>query len=69
MLPGERRTQPIVDLPGTGDTAFAGVVPLEPGRYWVANYTSPLPGNDPPWVVGQSLPTEIVSFELRLADR
>lgn len=65
VLPAELRTVPLVDLPSAGDTAFAGIVPLAPGRFWVANYTSPLSGIDPPWVVGQSRPTEIVSFELR----
>jgi len=65
VLPDERRTVPLLDLPSRGDTAFAGIVPLGDGRFWVANYTSPLDGIDPPWVVGQARPTEIVSFELR----
>ena len=64
VLPDELRSVPILDFPSAADTAFAGIVALGPGRFWVANYTSPLAGIDPPWVVGQSRRTEIVSFEL-----
>ncbi|MDJ0790050.1 MAG: hypothetical protein QNK05_24910 [Myxococcota bacterium] len=67
LLPEERRMVPLVDLPSAGDTAFAGIVPLGEGRFWVANYTSPIEELDPPWVVGQSRPTRIVGFELRRA--
>jgi hypothetical protein len=68
VLPDERRTVPLVDLPSRGDTAFAGVVPQPGGGFWVANYTSPLDGIDPPWMVGQMRPTHIVSFELTPTD-
>jgi hypothetical protein len=70
VLPGERRLVPLLDLPSRGDTAFAGVVPLADGGgdddgFWVANYTSPLQGIDPPWMLGQMRDTHIVSFTLR----
>lgn len=61
----QRRMVPLIDLPSRGDTAFAGVVRLDDGSWWGANYTSPLDGIDPPWVVGQSRPTHIVSFDLK----
>lgn len=66
VLPEERRTVPVLDLPSRGDTAFAGVVPLGDGRWWVANYSSDLEGPDWPWVGGQLTGTRIYGFELQL---
>jgi hypothetical protein len=64
--PGARRVVPVLDLPGSGDTAFAGVVEDAPGRYWVANYASPLDGPDLPWVLGQRGETRIHAYTLTL---
>jgi hypothetical protein len=66
VLPEERRTLPVLDLPGRGDTAFAGVVPLGDGRWWVVNYTSHLDGPDWPWIGGQLVGTVIYGVELEL---
>ncbi len=64
LLPSERRTVPLLDLPSRGDTAFAGAVWLAPDRLWVTNYTSPLDGPDVPWIVGQLRPTHVYGLEL-----
>ena len=50
---------PLLDFPSKGDTAFAGIVPLGPDTYWVANYSSSLDGPDWPWVIGQVAGTNI----------
>lgn len=44
---------PVLDFPSKGDTAFAGIVPLDKHSYWLANYSCPLDGPDWPWVIGQ----------------
>jgi hypothetical protein len=66
VLPAERRVVPLLDLPSRGDTAFASVIELAPGRFAVANYSSPLSGPDWPWAVGQNVETRIYGFELEL---
>ncbi len=66
VLPEERRTVPVLDLPSRGDTAFAGMVPLGDGRYWVVNYSSDLDGPDWPWVGGQFTGSRIYAMELTL---
>lgn len=66
ILPAERRTVPVLDFPSKGDTAFAGIVPLGDGRYWVANYSSDLEGPDWPWLGGQLTGSRIYGFELAL---
>lgn len=66
LLPEERRTVPLVDLPSKGDTAFASAVPLGGGRYFVANYSSDVEGPDWPWVGGQLTGSRIYGFELTL---
>jgi hypothetical protein len=45
--------RPVMDFPSKGDTAFAGIVPLDDNTYWLANYSCPLDGHDWPWVLGQ----------------
>jgi len=44
-----RRFQPVVDIPGRGDTCYPAEIPLGRGRHLVYNYTSPLDGPDEPW--------------------
>jgi len=45
---------PLFDLPSKGDTAFAGIAPLDDsGRFYLVNYSSPLDGPDWPWIGGQ----------------
>lgn len=66
ILPGERRTVPLLDLPSKGDTAFASAVALGDGRYFVANYSSDLEGPDWPWVGGQLTGSRIYGFDLSL---
>ncbi len=69
ILPEERRTVLLADLPSQGDTAFAASVPLGEGRHWVANYTSPLDGRDLPWFFGQLLGSVVVGFDVDLGIR
>jgi len=45
--------RPLLDFPSKGDTAFAGIVPLDENTYWLANYSCPLDGHDWPWMIGQ----------------
>jgi hypothetical protein len=66
ILPEERRSVPVLDLPSRGDTAFASSVPLGPGRHWLVNYTSPLDGPDLPWIAGQLAGSVVVGLELEL---
>src|SRR5436190_2028777 len=47
--PGKRTFDPVVDIPGRGDTCYPAVIPEGRGRYLVYNYTSPLNGPDEPW--------------------
>ena len=44
-----RRFDPVVDIPGRGDTCYPAVIPTGRDRYLVYNYTSPLDGPDEPW--------------------
>lgn len=69
ILPEERRSVLVTDLPSKGDTAFASNLPLGGGRHWIVNYTSPLSGPDWPWIGGQLDRTVVVGFELRLPTR
>lgn len=52
----ERKVVHVMDLPGTGDTAFASVQQTGPDTYLVANYTSPLDDPDISWLRGQTSP-------------
>lgn len=69
VLPEERRTAPVLDLPSRGDTAFASAVPLGGDRFWVVNYTSPLDGPDRSWIGGQLVGSVVVGLELELPSR
>lgn len=48
-----KRLTPLFDFPSKGDTAYAGIVPLDRHSYYVVNYSSPLGGPDWPWLGGQ----------------
>lgn len=56
----------VLDLPSSGDTCFASVVPLGERRYLVYNYTSDPSKPDTPWLEGQGGPTEIYRVTLTL---
>ena len=64
--PVARSSVPVVDLPSRGDTAFASAVPLDDGRLWIVNYTSPLDGPDRSWIGGQLVGSVVVGLELDL---
>ncbi|HOV61998.1 MAG TPA: hypothetical protein PK349_13150 [Candidatus Hydrogenedentes bacterium] len=56
---------PLFDLPSRGDTAFAGMAPLDDeGRYLLVNYSSPLDGPDWPWIGGQLFGSVLYGCEL-----
>jgi hypothetical protein len=46
--PATRGFEPLVDVPGTGDTCYPEIIREPHHRYLVYNYTSPL-DTDPPW--------------------
>jgi hypothetical protein len=56
----------LVDLPGSGDTCFPGIVSAGDGVFTIYNYTSPLDGLDRPWVLGQVGRTQIYAVDLRV---
>jgi len=58
------RLVPLFDLPGRGDTAYAGIAPLDARRYWVVNYSSDLEGLDWPWLGGQIVGSSLYEMEL-----
>jgi hypothetical protein len=62
----EGRLEPLLDLPSSGDTAFPAVAPMEDGRWWLVNYSSPLDGPDLPWLAGQLRDTRLYAAELTL---
>jgi hypothetical protein len=47
--PGTRRFDPVVDIPGRGDTCYPALLRNGRNRYTVYNYSSPLDGPDEPW--------------------
>lgn len=57
--PNARDWVHVMDLGGTGDTAFPGVVDLGGGRFVVMNYSSDLDGRRKAWLAGQLGPTHI----------
>lgn len=59
-----RELAPLFDFPSKGDTAYAGVVPLDENCYYVVNYSSPLEGPDWTWIGGQLTGTHIYATEL-----
>jgi hypothetical protein len=44
-----REFDPVIDIPGRGDTCYPAVILRGRGRYLVYNYSSPLDGPDEPW--------------------
>jgi hypothetical protein len=64
--PDTLEPEPIIDLPGWGDTCFPGVVRTGDDTYAIYNYTSPLDGPDLPWVAGQFGPTHIYEATLTI---
>jgi hypothetical protein len=46
--PATRGFEPLVDVPGTGDTCYPEIIEQPDHHYLVYNYTSPL-DTDPPW--------------------
>ncbi len=49
----QKRLIPLFDFPSQGDTAFAGLVPLDDHSYYVVNYSNAIEGFDRPWILGQ----------------
>ena len=56
----------VADIPSRGDTAFPGIVWTGPDNIEVYNYSSPIHGDDLPWVAGQLGPTNIYVTEITL---
>ncbi len=56
----------VVDLPSRGDTCFPAAVKQGESSFVVYNYSSPLEGEDLPWVHGQQGPTWIYRVLLTL---
>lgn len=61
----EKRMVPLFDFPSKGDTAFAGMVPLDESSYYVVNYSSPIDGVDWPWLGGQVFGSRLYETVLR----
>ncbi len=55
---------PLFDFPSRGDTAYAGIMPLGDGRFYVLNYSCRVEGPDWPWFFGQLAGTRIYSTVL-----
>ena len=51
--PRNRRFQPVIDVPGWGDTCYPDLLGRGRHSYTLYNYTTPLDGTDEPW--GQAL--------------
>jgi hypothetical protein len=58
----------LADLPSAGDTAFGAGVPVAPGRWMIANYTSRTDRGWWPWAVAQTRPTSLYAVEVDLGD-
>jgi len=48
-----RQVEWVMDLPGSGDTAFPSIIRLSRDRFLIANYTSPPQRTFRPWLHGQ----------------
>jgi hypothetical protein len=48
-----RKVEWVMDLPGSGDTAFPSVIRIDRDRFLIANYTSPPAQQYRPWLHGQ----------------
>ncbi|HKY41404.1 MAG TPA: hypothetical protein VJN18_35970 [Polyangiaceae bacterium] len=64
--PDELTVEHVLDLPSAGDTCYPALVQLEPTRYLVYNYSSPLDQPDLAWYEGQQTPTSIHGLVLEL---
>lgn len=58
------RMLPLFDLPGCGDTAYAGIAAIDANRYYVVNYSSAPDGFDWPWLGGQIAGSTLYDMEL-----
>jgi len=56
----------LIDLPGTGDTAFPSIVQEDPHTFLIANYSSPLDKPDQTWFQGQVAPEGTGIYLVRL---
>lgn len=56
----------LVDFPSTGDTAFPAIWEVEPGRFWLLNYSSAIDGPRKNWLRGQLGPTYIYQTLLEI---
>ncbi len=66
--PESQTVEFLLDLPSQGDTCFAAVVPLSETRYLLYNYSSPVDGEDPSWIEGQTDPTHIYRMVLAFSE-
>ncbi len=60
--------EPLIDLPGSGDTAFPALVKKDDNTYYFFNYTSDLKQPDKLWISGQLAHTFIYMSELKFED-
>lgn len=60
-----KRMVPLFDFPSCGDTAFAGIVPLDEYSYYVVNYSTDIAGRDWPWLAGQFIGANLYETVLR----
>lgn len=58
-----RNFEPLVDVPGSGDTCYPEVVPERHHRYLVYNYSSPF-GTDPPWGTALTVGKTLIYHEM-----
>lgn len=62
-----RKVEWVMDLPGSGDTAFPSVLRLDRNRLLVANYSSPLRFKNRSWLSGQlgrtGIYLQVISFD------
>jgi hypothetical protein len=54
------------ELPSAGDTAYAGVAPIDRDRFLLTWYSSPVAA-DPPWILAAFGPTDIWQATLDLS--
>lgn len=56
--------EPLFDFPSSGDTAYAGMIPLDENKYLVLNYSSDFTGPDMSWLWGQFFGSNIYATVL-----
>jgi hypothetical protein len=64
-----RKVEWVMDLPGSGDTAFPSIIRLSRDRFLIANYTSPPQRVHRPWLHGQLGRTGIYLMILEFSDQ